>query len=551
MGHGKETPRQKMIGMMYLVLMAMLALNVSKDVLDAFAVLDKGLVSTLETLKATNGQIVNNFIEQEQINPAKVEEWRKKAQEVSNDANAIVDFIQEQKQAIVKTSEGEDTPAIDENGHIIGMLISGKDNTDIPANLMVGDLNDRAGKDIHNMFDAYREKLINTILASAPESIKHSIERSLNTDVGGHEEDGGHGGEGHTWESEHFMHAPLIGVISIMSGLQIQVRNAESEALRYLYSQIGAGDFKFNKIEATIIPNSNYIIKGNPYNAQVFLAASDSTSQPTIWVTTDRIPYDSTMNEDGIWEYSKNPNSRYDSLTVGKSGKGIFTQLSNSLGGKAWGGIIEMKGPTGTIAKPFKQSYTVAEGSVVVSPTKMNVFYLGVDNPIDVSVAGVQPDQIDVSISNGRVVKDRGNYIIRPKRPGNSYVIVSANVDGKKTQVGRKEFRVKTVPSPVAKVAGKTSGAIQKNVLMAQIGVVAEMENFDFDLTFTITEFTVSATVKGFTKDATSKSYRFTQEQKNIINSLSRGNRVYIQDIKAIGPDGSTRKLSTLNFVIN
>jgi hypothetical protein len=116
---------------------------------------------------------------------------------------------------------------------------------------------------------------------------------------------------------------------------------------------------------------------------------------------------------------------------------------------------------------------------------------------------------------------------------------------------GRREFRVKKVPNPVAKINGKTGGAITKAVLLAQIGVAAEMENFDFDLKFTVTEFTVSTTVQGFLQEATSKSYKFTKDQKAIIRNLSRGQRVYIQDIKAVGPDGSTRDLSTIALLLN
>ena len=181
----------------------------------------------------------------------------------------------------------------------------------------------------------------------------------------------------------------------------------------------------------------------------------------------------------------------------------------------------------------------------------MNVFYLGVDNPVDVSVAGVQPDQIDISVTNARHEKRQGSYIIKPIRPGNAYVVVYAKIDGKRREMGRKEFRVKTVPNPVAMVNNQKGGAISQAVLLAQIGVVAEMENFDFDLKFTVTEFTVMAVVQGFVREFTSKSNRFTQDQKNLLRNLNKGQRVYIQDIKAVGPDGSTRPLSTINFRLN
>jgi gliding motility-associated protein GldM len=344
----------------------------------------------------------------------------------------------------------------------------------------------------------------------------------------------------------------LAGVLTIMSGLQINVRNAETEALRYLYNQIDAGSFKFNQLAATVIPNSNYIIKGNDYRAEVFLAASDTTAYPKVWVTNSPKPYDSAI-VDGVTTYSRRSDLTYDTLKVTKgTGKGIYTMPGSALGMKYWGGLIELTGPDGSkLVKPFKRSYLVAEGSVVVSPIKMNVFYLGVDNPVDVSVAGVQPDKIDISVTNARHVKEGDSYIIRPIRPGNAYVVVYADIEGKRREMGRKEFRVKTVPNPVAMVNNQKGGFISQGILLAQIGIFAEMENFDFDLKFTVTEFTVSAVIQGFVREYTSKSNKFTPDQKNLIKNLSRGNNVYIQDIKAVGPDGSTRNLSTINFKLN
>lgn len=551
MGHGKETPRQKMIGMMYLVLMAMLALNVSNEVLNAFAVLDKGLKSTIETVQAANSKILSDFASQMELNPTKVSRWNDQAKMVAEKAKAIYDFIQKKKIEMVTMADGEGAEALaDDNVDV--KLIKSKDKTDIPAQVMVGDANDKAGKELHNMIDEFRNYLITQVVISEDaEAIRNSIHNSLNTEPKQGKEHAST--EIHEWEREHFEHLPLAGVVSIMSGLQIDVKNAESEALRYLYRQIDAGSFKFNRLEATVIPNTNYVIKGNDYNAEVFLAASDTTASPTVWVVESNSPYDSTVDENGGVVYQKKPGLKYDSLPIQPgTGKGFFKRSGAAIGPRYWGGIIELTGSDGNkIIRPFKQSYMVAEGSVVVSPTKMNVFYLGVDNPVDVSVAGVQPDKINIDVTNGKYIKEGSSYIIRPVRPGNSFVIVYAQIDNVKREMGRKEFRVKTVPDPVAKVNNQKGGAIAKNVLLAQIGVAAEMENFDFNLTFTITEFTVSAVVQGFVKEYKSNSNKFTPEQMSIIKSMNRGQNVYIQDVKAVGPDGSTRPLSTINFKLN
>jgi hypothetical protein len=548
MAHGKETPRQKMIGMMYLVLMAMLALNVSNEVLNAFDVLSEGLKKTIETLEATNEKVLADFEVQFELNRTKVGPWKDKATLVREKADEIIKFIQDKKVEILK--EANDDEAFDAEGNINEKEIKGRDKVDAPARVMIGDNNDRAGKQLKKMIEDYRNFLVNEVVnTESATPIRVSIESSLNTNPAPH-------GEGdteiHEWEREHFEHLPLLGVLSIMTGLQINVRNAESEALKYLYGQIDAGSFKFNQLMATVIPNSNYVIRGNDYKAEVFLAASDTTASPTIYVTNDPRPYDSSL-VDGVLTYSKRPGVKYDSLSVSKgSGKGIYSVPASSLGQKNWGGIIQLTGPMGTITKPFKKNYLVAEGSVTVAPIKMNVFYLGVDNPVEVSVAGIQPDKIDISVTNARHEKRGDTYIIKPIRPGNAFVVVYANIDGQRREMGRKEFRVKTVPDPYAKVNNQKGGMISQTVLAAQLGVIADMgENFDFDLTFTITEFTVSAVVQGFVREYTSKSNRFTPEQKNLIKSLSRGNNVYIQDIKAVGPDGSTRNLATINFKLN
>ena len=544
MAHGKETPRQKMIGMMYLVLTAMLALNVSRSVLDAFTIIEEGLGKTKSTIKTKLDEVYKDFDYQEELNPAKVTPWHTKALEIKKMANSLVDTVQNLKVKTVIAAEGDKTDAV-VDGVIYPEKIVETTDYDTPARIMIGtDLTKNSKAAIlKNNVELFKEKLLT--LCEDNEKLKNSVSKSLET------EDQVNGdGEKVSWEYHKFGHSPLVGFLAIMSSLQIDVRNAESEVLNYLYSQIDAGAVKFNQIEATVIPNSNYIIRGTNYSAQVFLAARDTTQDPTIYVTNNPNPYDSTL-KDGVYTYKKRPGVKYDSLPI-VNGKGKYTVPENSNGSRTWGGIIKLTGPSGDIYRPFKQSYRVAEGSVVVSPTKMNVFYLGVDNPVDISVGSVPPDKIFPQITNASMIKKSGgSYIVRPKRPGNSIVTVFADIDGQQKRMGSQEFRVKIVPNPVAKINGQTGGLINKNLLLAQIGVTAEMENFDFDLKFTVTEFTVSATVQGFVRDAKSSNNRFTNEQMNIIRTLGRGARLYIQDIKAVGPDGSLRPLSTINFVLN
>ena len=552
MAHGKETPRQKMIGMMYLVLTALLALNVSRSVLDAFSIIDEGLSKTNNTLEAKNDDVYLNFEAQEIINPDKVREWKDRAFGVRTRADSLVQRIQRLKLLVVSEAEGNNNEAI-VDGEIIRDKIKSVTDYDTPNRIMIGNeltANSRA-RILKNEIEAYKMFLLDFV----PEEntkLKQSIENSLETKP--EEVRKGISEKEATWEYHKFGHSPLMGFLAIMSNLQINIRNAESELISYLYSRIDAGAFKFNELEATIIPTTNYVIRGNKYSAQIFLAARDTTKPPEVWVTENPRPYDEVKDMQGrIIDYKKRDDINYRLLPVDPGqGKAIYEMPGSSVGPKEWGGIIEIQGPGGNpIRRPFKESYQIVESNVVVSATKMNVFYYGVDNPVDISVPGIPSDRIDAINTNGVIRRKGDSWIVMPKRPGYSTIRVFANFEGQRKELGFKEFRVKTVPDPVAMVADRKGGGINKSLLMAATGVQAVMENFDFDLTFNVTEFTVLVVVQSFVTPARSTSARFTEKQKELINSLGKGAPVFIQDIRAVGPDGTVRPLNTISFKIN
>jgi len=182
-----------------------------------------------------------------------------------------------------------------------------------------------------------------------------------------------------------------------------------------------------------------------------------------------------------------------------------------------------------------------------VAPTKMNVLYIGVDNPVEISVSEQKPEDLKVTIDNGAIQGSAGKYIVNPGKPGKAIITVYA----KGIKVKETEFRVKSVPDPVAKVAGiKIGGAITKSYLLEQSEIYAELENFDFDLGFTIVEFTVSGVDSGNNAQATSYTNKFTKEQKSIIEKKQIGRKIYIENIKAKGPDGTIRQLGSIALTI-
>ncbi len=537
---------------MYLVLTALLALNVSRSVLDAFKIIDEGLSKTNNTMEAKNDEVYINFEAQEIINPDKVREWKERAFNVKARADSLVHRIQRLKLLVVQEAEGKNEEAI-VDGLINRDKLKAIIDYDTPNRIMIGNelTPNSEARLLKNEIEDYKKFLLEFV----PEEntkLRQSIENSLETKP--EEVRKGLSPKEATWEYHKFGHSPLMGFLAIMSSLQINIRNAESEVISYLYSRIDAGAFKFNELEATIIPTTNYVIRGNRYNAQIFLAARDTTKPPDVWVTENPRPFDVVKDMQGrIIDYKKRDDINYRKLPIDPGqGKATYEQPGSTVGLKEWGGIIEIQGPGGNpIRRPFKESYQVAEGSVVISATKMNVFYYAVDNPVDISVAGIPSDRIDAINTNGLIKRQGGSWIVNPKRPGFATIRVFANFDGQRKEIGFKEFRVKTIPDPVAMVADRKGGGIDKSLLMAATGVQAVMEDFDFDLTYRVTEFTVLVVIQGFVTPVSSNSARFTEKQKELINSLSRGAPVFIQDIRAVGPDGTVRPLNTISFKIN
>ncbi|MFC2087419.1 gliding motility protein GldM [Bacteroidota bacterium] len=547
----KETPRQKMIGMMYLVLMALLALNVQKEVLNAFINVDEGINKTMLNFIAKNEEMYDDFYKKALVNPAKVGEYKEVVENIEKMADELYEYIFELKKKIVLTTEKGDSSAI--HGHHISVAeIDGKDNMDVPAQIMVGsELHEKSeARILKNKIIEFKEYMLEHVKEEHP-TVRESIESGLATHD--HEPDEEHKGEqAEPWEIANFTHLPMAGVMAIMSGLQTDVRNAENEIIRYIDSQIDAGAFKVTNLEPTVIANTNYVFRGNEYKAEIFLAAFDTTADPEVFIGD----FDSIVEEDGTVAYEMKGQEGVDYVTVPVqkgTGRGVYEITERSTGPKSYKGIIRVQRPDGTyVYRSFKQNYQVADANLVVSPTKMNVFYLAVDNPVDISVPGVPPDKVFPNIDNGRIRKIGGSYIVNPARTGKAIIRVSAEFEGDRKPMGSVEFRVKDVPDPIPVVGGKTEGAISVNELIAYQGILAQMpEWFDFDLKFDVTGHTVETVDKaGFVMEGESKSKRWSPEQETIFKGLSRGQKIYFNNIKAVGPTGDVRTLPVIAFRI-
>ncbi|MEE3036888.1 MAG: gliding motility protein GldM [Bacteroidota bacterium] len=547
------SPRQKMIGMMYLVLTAMLALNVSKEVLDAFQKINGGIVKTTQNFNSKNDEVYSEFVAAAETNEAKAGPWRDKAFSVRAKADNIVDEIQKLKFDMVMladkqvTFEGEspiknttyDQLTAEQKSKLMVDIVSKKDR-ERPGELMINKGN---GQILQKNLEDFRDSLLS--LVQEP-----SIQSSLSSTFIFEDKKEKYGSGMLSWVEQNFMDMPMIAAITILSKIQTDVRNAESDVIKYLQQEIDASSLKFTSADAIHIPNSNYVFLGDSFKADVFLAAEDTTQNPTIFVG------DYELGEDGNYRMVGD----YDSVPI-VSGKGKYSVRTSSEGYKKWGGLIFMKTDLGEKVYPFDGEYQVARPSLVVSPTKMNVFYIlasfplkdnALGNPIDVSVPGVPKDKINVSCDNGVVKKVGSGWEVFPKKTGRAKISVSAEIDGKRKNMGSIEYRVMRTPKPEPKFFGSKNQKIKKSQLLSNNAKIsAKLENFVFDIKYTVTGFSVDVTEKGELATEYAKGNRVTEKMKNMFESLQVGSVVYFNNISCKGPDGAPKQLPSIKLTIN
>ncbi len=559
-----ETPRQKMIGMMYLFLTAMLALNVSKDILNAFVVVNKGLELTNSNFEQKNTLTMNAIDFAYSQDKEKVKPAYDASNEVKAKTEELVKYIRGLRTEVINKTAGMEEGAT--YGDTVKLQdVEAKDNNDVPTHFFMGESGTTGEAGVGDMGEGgkapeLRKKLqdytadLKAILRGiGAKGIDQLGDLGINTkDTPKEDWDLEHPEENY-WASSNFYHIPLAATVTVLTQMVNQVYNAEATVLNRILGTIGASDMKFDKLEARVVPKSTYVIQGGKYEADLFVAAWSSTSDPKVIVgpanqldTSDSLNIKFKPGADTTW------------VKV-VDGVGKYERKATSLGEQKYASIIEVKNTsTGeVISYPLKvednyyAQYMVAKPSAVISPTKMNVFYIGVDNPVSISVPGFAANKVYASISGGSIVeknKAKGEYIVKVSKRGKVVVSVMAtDENGKRVPIGKQEFRVKKVPDPVAKVAGKTSGSVVKSKLATASNVLAEMENFDFEMKAIVTGFTVSANIGGYEQSKKSTSYKITPDQRAIIKKAKRGTRVTFERITA-SVAGGKRKLRDISL---
>jgi gliding motility-associated protein GldM len=571
MAGAKETPRQKMIGMMYLVLTALLALNISKEVLNGFVKVENSLRTTQGTLNAkvneTSTELETKYLQ----NQEKVKPFYDKAQQINATSDQLISYITEMKARIMAASSSD----YDDAGELNVSNFLGKDENgmDTVLNLALIPVKDEyqnlttfvgmaepkepaegpwTASELRQKIEAFRDQLKSTSVVDIqgtrrdlPQYLKDQIDETfaLPTEI---QED-----EEVSWEHANFYHVPLAAVMPLMTKMTLDIQDIQEDILSWLLGSVDAKSYKFTNLMPLVVPESNYILRGDSFRASVLLAAFDGTNPPDIYVDNKKWnERDSSLLEyDGI-----------DALPIGDDGLGKLriSTRGMSLGESNYKGLIRFQGPDGNIQDfpYYTPKFTVAEPALVVSPTKMNVFYRGLPNPVEVSVPGVPADKIDVRITGNHKIKKEadGTFTVTPGTDREANITVSAELpDGSKKTLPPREFRVKRIPDPVPFFVGKTPSdrSIAKQALVGADGIGAQMVNFDFDVRVVVKSFSVSVSRDGTLVEKKSNSNRLTSDMKQLFQRVSRGNVVYFEDIIVGMPDGTERQVAAMKLKVN
>lgn len=522
-----ETPRQKMIGMMYLVLTAMLALNVSTDILNGFSMVDDSLFSSINAAQDRNTDMYNSFAAQAADNPDKFAAPYAEAQELRQRSDSLFNYISNFKIDLARLADGE--KSISQHHYMTGYAVKGvenKDNRDVTGQYAIISGH---GAELKEQIHEYRDYLL-SVLAKNDNPMEQGTIRKMSEQISALFACGkgwnSHDKDSVDWEVAIFDDQVVGASLTVLSKIQNDVRSTEGDFINYLMGNADAKDLRVNKLQAYVIPKSDYVIRGAKYSAQIILAAVDSTQRPEYYVEGQRI------NDQGVYE-------------VVASGTGL----------KQYSGQIAFVSNTGEKQYlPFTSSFSVGEPSVTISNTDLNIMYREYENQFSISVPGVANDKVKVSVNGAAVTRKGSFWVIKPGKESKQVTIsVQAELEGKLQAMGSQTYRVKELPKPSAFFkSGETEysdGNISRSALLNPNSQVIASYGPDglLDLPFKVTSFKVN--INGVMSEV--RGDKFTQQQLQQLGKLKKGAIVVITDIRAKGPNGEEKRLSPVPLSLN
>ena len=496
---GRMSPRQKMINLMYIVLTAMLALNVSSDVLNGFTQVEDGLTRSNRTVSDRNRAIYDQLEAFNAQNPEKGGVWYARASEVRQRTGQLYNYIDSLKTAIVKTADGED-------GDVRN--IRNQDDTETPSVIMLAPRNGK-GRELRERIDLYRAYAAGMHNDSVK---KANIENALSTAS----REMRAVGKNKTWEESMFENMPVVASVTLLSKIQNDLLYAEGEVLGTLLNNIDASDLRVNQVDAFVIPESRIVMRGSSYTANIVLAAVDTTQRPRVFVNGTRLD-----NDRGLYQASTSRSGNFD-----------------------YSGYIEVAHGDGTTSQhSFKSSYTAASASAISW--------------------GETSRAISASMTNGSLTRNGDVWAAHPDKVGTEAVVtVTATIDGRRQTVATTNFRVRKLPDPMPYIAYTDSKGnperyrggkpFAKSLLLQTDGIGAAIDDDMLNVAYRVLGFeTVFFDSMGNAIPEVSDGDKFSDRQKSSFRRLARGKRFYISRVRAIGPDGIERTLAPIEVIVN
>lgn len=552
MAGGVLTPRQKMINMMYLVLTALLAMNVSKEVLLAFRSIEVGIENSNSVVESKIDFLTENLNSQAAEN-AKAVPLLAYSKEISAESESLIGFINELKATILSdefAGTHEEHPG----------EVKNLDDIDAATRLLADNESEVfRGQELQDKINNTKKKFLEIV--GKVDKIKPADIATLEQSFTLGADDFEKGERDNTAWYSQFFQVPATGAMTMLTKLENDALNTEAIITEYLLNRVSASDFKFDKLRATVQAEKAYLPGGAQYEANIFLTASSSGIVAETFV--GNLDWSFFKKDTAGAGESYLPWNDVEAKQAGKTPfkgepkniKGGNYKSGTGIGQNSYQGAIKIANPTGGFDwYPFKGSYEgAAAGGFSASPTKMNVLYIGLDNPMSVTVGDAKPGTERVSLSGGSISKSGNGWIAKVTKQGETTLTASGTTpDGVPTKSFTAKFRVKRVPDPTPTLGGKLIGGnIKRGTLAAQTGIIALLKDFMFDARFTVTSYDFKLVSNGEifpvrgnsgpTLNAKVKGYLQKARPKNI---------AIFEKIKVRGPDGTTRTLPSLTFTI-
>lgn len=532
-----KEPRALMINIMYLVLTAMLALNVSAEIFNAFKIVDKGLIKSNKALEESN-KALPELIRDGAKKKKALEQYAERiepAQELSKVMNQEMDEIMDWLIDASGNQDGEynDEDYIFKDGKKTSTL-RGKKNKDVTTRLLV---KEGRGEELKAQLMEYRDKILELVDEEDRASFAKEIPSIIDDETWREKAATKSKNAKFDWATFNFKQMPVQAVLPIFRKFQNDVISTEASFLNYLANKVGTStDVVLDKFTVVSSPEKTYVINGETFKTEVFMSASASAESNTgVSISVNGRPL--SVNEDGVAE---------------------FSTRANGVGKKIYNVEASIKNPVTDEVQTFKRTYEyeVGERSAAISASKMNVFYIGVDNPVEVSVAGVASSQVNVSMGGsggGSISKNSdGTYNVRVKQPTPNGQFAKINLTAPGFSAS-KDFRVKRIPDPVPMLSKSRGGKMGSGTFKVQGGVSPVLQGFDFDAKCDIAGFTVVRVPRRQDPEiAINPGGSYKGDAQRVINKAVPGDRYFFENIKCKCPgDPAARDLGTMSFVIN